>query len=375
MFKRAFALTLVVVTFTSFNSQTMSTVEKLLIEQIDGDKSPSVQYLFFNADSIIYKFQRGLADIGREVNVNDSTTYNAFSTTKTFTALAILQLAEQGKLDIHQPIKTYLSEFPYGPEITVKQLLTHSAGIPNPIPLNWIHSEVDHSAFDRDTYFKKIFEKHDKTKSKPNEKFAYSNLGYFLLGQLIEKISNQTYEDYIAENIIKRLGLHSSELSFQITTQHATGYNKRFSFANFTIGFFVDKSKYMKEAEGKWKPYTNFYPNGASYAGLFGTPTALVKYIQELLKQDCKLISNPYKKLLFEENLTIDNKPTGMCLSWFKGSLNDNIYFAHAGGGGGYYCEIRIYPSLGVGSVIMFNRTGMSDERFLDKVDRYFMSK
>ena len=64
-----------------------------------------------------------------------------------------------------------------------------------------------------------------------------------------------------------------------------------------------------------------------------------------------------------------------MCLSWFTGELNGNKYFTHAGGGGGYYCEIRIYPDQGLGSVVFFNRTGFSDERYLDKVDKlYFES-
>ena len=64
-----------------------------------------------------------------------------------------------------------------------------------------------------------------------------------------------------------------------------------------------------------------------------------------------------------------------MCLSWFTGELYNHKYFSHAGGGGGYYSEVRIYPDAGLGSVIFFNRTGMSDVRFLDKVDRiYFES-
>jgi hypothetical protein len=61
-----------------------------------------------------------------------------------------------------------------------------------------------------------------------------------------------------------------------------------------------------------------------------------------------------------------------MCLSWFKGDLQGNTYFAHAGGGF-YYCEIRLYPDLGTGSVIMFNRSGMRDVRFLDNVDKYLI--
>jgi hypothetical protein len=78
--------------------------------------------------------------------------------------------------------------------------------------------------------------------------------------------------------------------------------------------------------------------------------------------------------MLFQENKTNKNKNTGMCMSWFSGELNSVKYFAHAGGGGGYYCEIRIYPHIKMGSVIFFNRTGMSDERYLDKVDRFYIN-
>jgi hypothetical protein len=88
-----------------------------------------------------------------------------------------------------------------------------------------------------------------------------------------------------------------------------------------------------------------------------------------LLKPNDLLLSEDSKKKLFTENYTIDGKPTGMCLSWFSGQLHGNRYYAHAGGGGGFYCEIRIYPDKELGSVIFFNRTGMSDERFLDKAD------
>jgi hypothetical protein len=62
-----------------------------------------------------------------------------------------------------------------------------------------------------------------------------------------------------------------------------------------------------------------------------------------------------------------------MCLSWFTGELKGKPYLTHVGGGGGYYCEMRIYRKLGLGSVIMFNRSGMKDERFLDKVDSSFI--
>lgn len=351
----------------------MNEIEHILTEQLEKNKTPSIQYVFFNKDSVIYKFTGGFADVKNNKKTNENITYNAYSVTKTFTALAVLQLAEQEKINIEQPIINYLPEFPYPPEITIRQLLSHSSGIPNPIPLSWIHLVDEHRSFDRNRFFKRIFTKNNRTKSKPNEKYAYSNLGYVLLGQLIEKVSEISYEEFIRSYILKPLGIKNGEMDFTIPNinQHARGYHKKYSFSNAILGFMIDKSKFNHTTEGKWNSFNSFYVNGVSYGGLIGTSGAFVTYLQELLKPNCKLLRDEFKTMLFTENLTNKGKRTGMCLSWFSGQLNGHQYFAHAGGGGGYYCEIRLYPDKGIGSVIMFNRTGMSDERFLDKLDKY----
>ena len=353
----------------------MTEIEAVLKKIIESNNSPSVHYILFDKSNIIKEYCIGLSDIGESKYVDPQITYHAFSVTKTFTALAILQLAEKKLLDIEQPVKTYLPDYPYSPDITVQQLLTHSAGLPNPIPLSWIHLATEQS-FNRNKFFKEIFSRNNKTEWKPNQKFAYSNLGYVLLGQLIEKLTGTSYEQYITTNIIDRLELNRKELGFEIPDihLHAKGYHKKISLTNLVLGFFINKSKYMGKSEGKWKPFYPFYVNGVSYGGLIGMPKAFVTYIQQLLTSNCSLLSDNYKKKLFAENYTNDGHPTGMCLSWFTGQLNGNKYYTHAGGGGGYYCEIRLYPEKEIGSVIFFNRTGMSDERFLDKVDGLYFN-
>lgn len=352
----------------------MHLVDSILQKLIAESKTPSINYTIFNKNNILHEFVSGYADIKNNIKASRDTTYNAYSVTKTFTALAVLQLAEQKKLDINLPAKNYSPEFPYSSGITIKQLLTHSAGIPNPIPINWIHLANEHDSFNSDQFFEEIFKRNNKIKRAPNTKFAYSNLGYVLLGRLIEKVSGIPYDQFITENIISKLGLLQKDLGFTVQDKNkqATGYHKQLSFSNLILGFFIDKLKYMGKSEAKWKPFNLFYVNGISYGGLIGNSNAFIKYIRELLQPDCKLLTAESKKLLFTENYTSTNKPTGMCLSWFKGQLHGKTYFTHAGGGGGYYCEIRIYPEQGLGSVILFNRTGMTDERFLDKVDGYF---
>jgi len=355
----------------------MNEIDYTLKDLVDNSKTPSVQYVIFSKDSILHRFKYGYADVQKKQETTDKTTYKAYSVTKTFTALAILQLAEKNLLDIEKPAKNYLPDFPYSSDITIKQLLTHSAGVPNPIPLDWIHLVTEHNTFNRNVFFSKILKRYKKTKSKPNEKFAYSNLGYVLLGQIIEIVSGVSYEEFICTHILDPLKLQPKDLDFTMSSSenHAKGYHKKWSFTNFLLRLFIDKSTYMEKVDGTWNGFKDIYVNGASYGGLIGTPDSFVIYVQELIKPNSTLISAESKKLLFTENRTIKNKATGMCLSWFTGNLNGNRYLTNAGGGGGYYCEIRIYPELELGSVIMFNRTGMSDERYLDEIDKYIVTQ
>ena len=83
----------------------MNETDYILTKQVVENKTPSVQYIIFDKDSIIHQFQVGLADVKNQKTVNWSTTFNAFSVTKTFTAVAILQLAENGKLSIDESAK------------------------------------------------------------------------------------------------------------------------------------------------------------------------------------------------------------------------------------------------------------------------------
>jgi len=359
----------------------MEAASKVLHDQVEAGRTPAVQYRFFSADSILLSHDDGHADVAKGIPVSSRTTYNAFSVTKTFTAAAILQLVERGALALDRSAAHYLPDFPYSSEITIRHLLTHSAGLPSPIPLSWIHLREEHASFDRDEFFQATFARHPGAKADPNARFGYSNLGYVLLGRIIEEVSGLSYEQYVTENILEPIGLSPEDLGFVLhDTNQATGYHRRNSFSYLLLGVFLSKSKYMEpsakamEPTGvRWRAFRPYYLNGTSYGGLIGTADSFVRYGQALLVPDGGLISAESRQLLFSENVLNNGRPSGMSLSWFRGELDGHVYYAHAGGGGGYYAEVRLYPELQRGSVVFFNRTGMSDERFLDRVDRHLI--
>lgn len=230
----------------------MKNINDFLIQQVEKHQTPSIQYAFFDTDSIIFEKRYGWLNIKKAAQVDASTTYHLYSITKTFTALSVLQLAQAGKIDVNKSIAFYLPAFPYSKEITIKQLLSHTSGIPNPIPLKWIHIAEEHHECNRNNFFADICMANPKLVFEPGTDFKYSNLGYVFLGQLVEQVSGQSFETYVTENIMEPCSISASELNFEIRpATHAIGYHKWLSFSNAIFGFLIDKKKFMGKREGK----------------------------------------------------------------------------------------------------------------------------
>jgi D-alanyl-D-alanine carboxypeptidase len=357
------------------DAASVSRVEALLRDEVSSRRTPAVQYRHFTVDSVLVACDHGLADVARGARAGAATTFHGFSVTKTVTALAVLQLVDRGLVDLDAPVAGYLQDSPYGPEITVRHLLAHSAGLPNPMPVRWTHLVSAADAFDADRFFDALLVRHSRAKSPPNRRYAYSNLGYVLLGRIIERVNGVGYEEYVRMNILEPMGLSPAELGFVLDpARHATGYHRRRSFSRLLLPLLMDTRTYLKPAQSGWQPFEPFYVNGAAYGGLVGTADGFTRYLQSLLDPATGLISDESRRLLFTGHVLSDGERSGMALSWHLGDLDGHRYATHAGGGGGFYAEIRIYPDLQRGSVLLFNRSGFSDARFLDRVDRHVLA-
>ncbi|MGB3292814.1 MAG: serine hydrolase [Phormidesmis sp.] len=196
----------------------------------------------------------GLANREHEVLNSRVTKFRIGSVTKQFTAVAILQLREQGLLDLQAPISTYLPDYPKGEQITVHHLLTHTAGIPEyldaeifPDLAEWMRlpSSLD-QLVDR---FKDL-----PLEFGPGEKFKYSNSGYVLLTQIVETVSQQPYADYLQTNIFNPLGLENTgyEIPQTVIPRLAQGYT------------FIGQDTYLQAS-----PFDMSIPQGAG--GLYST--------------------------------------------------------------------------------------------------------
>jgi len=351
----------------------MDDMARGMLSNLVDDNEPGVQYIVVNKNATIFEHNVGLSNIEKGTPLNSNHTMAAFSMTKTLTAIAVLQLVESNKINLDDSVSDYIKH-PYKPHISIRQLLNHTSGIANPIPLKWVHLSAEHDSFDETSALSKVLNENHNLDAQPGTEYSYSNIGYWLLGKVIEQVSGKTYSDYITENIFDILGLTSNEIGFLIENEnnHAKGYLKKWSLMNLFGRFFID-GDLLGEYEGRWLHINNVYLNGPSFGGAIGSATAFSKILQDLLSEQSKLLGEESKRLLYSQQQTDAGRNIDMTLGWHIGELNGVTYYFKEGGGAGFHSEMRIYPDNGLASVIMSNKTSFISREILNELDINFV--
>lgn len=351
-------------------------VKDFIGKVLEEGESPGIQYVVLTGDSTLFSYAGGWADIagGREVQKN--TTMMAYSMTKTFTAAAVLQLVEQGRLSLDDPVADYLPDIPYGRELRIRHLLSQTSGIPNPIPLRWIHLAEEHAQFDQAAALREVLENNADLKFIPGEKFGYSNISYWLLGYVVEKVSGISYEQYVREHIFRTLDIPESEIDFVITPSqnHAKGYLPKWSLMNIFRNLVVD-SKFAGDYEDGWLRVYDHYLNGPSFGGIIASAQAIGIFLQDQLRDSSRLFSRWTRALFYQQQKNNAGQPVPMTLGWHIGEMAGVQYFFKEGGGGGFRSEMRLYPVAGIATLVIANNAAFDPGDFLRTVDKQFLNR
>jgi D-alanyl-D-alanine carboxypeptidase len=203
----------------------IQTIDNLVQESYKPNE-PGAAVIVVTDGEVIFRKGQGIANLELDVRIKPDMVFRLGSITKQFTAVAILMLAEQGKLDLDDSISKFLPDYPtHDYLITVKHLLTHTSGIksytsmPEWPPL-WRKDFTVQELID--------FFKYQPMESAPGKRWAYNNSGYILLGAIIEKASGQTYEQFLQQNIFEPVGMKQSyyDNSSRIIHRRVAGYDK-----------------------------------------------------------------------------------------------------------------------------------------------------
>lgn len=169
---------------------------------------PGAAVIVTRAGKTVFRQAYGMASLAQQQPLTPETTFRLGSISKQFTAVAILMLAEEGKLSIHDQITRFLPDYPaQGRQITIEHLLTHTSGI-----VSFTDKDDFEANITRDVTVDEMIDsfKDDKLEFTPGTAFSYNNSGYYLLGALIGKISGVSYASFVEQRIFVPLGMHGT---------------------------------------------------------------------------------------------------------------------------------------------------------------------
>jgi CubicO group peptidase (beta-lactamase class C family) len=319
--------------FTNDDKQLGVKLDSILNNEFMTDE-PGCAVLVSRKGEVVYRNAFGIANMEFNIPNTPDVVFEIASMSKQLTGIAIMQLVEQGKIDLQDSITKYIPDYPtQGYTITIEHLLTNTSGIKDFMVMEQFNPNVwrvDYAPEDFIDFFKN--EKMDFT---PGTKFNYSNSGFYLLGYIIEKVSGMSYEHYLEKNIFVPAGMtHSSFNNYnKIVKNRVKGYEKGEN------GFM--NCEYVSP--------TIFYSAG----GLLSTVDDFNKLYMALTSY--KLLSKESLEKAWTSYTLQNGEKTGYGYGIQVRKLDGYQTISHAGGGVGFYTQQWFFPEFDVHFIMYTN--------------------
>lgn len=304
----------------------------------------------------------GMADVATNRPVDEQTIFHWASITKTFTGIAVMQLRDRGLLELDDPILDWVPELravhnPFGSvgEVTLRHLLSHSAGFQTPT-FPWAGSEEWHPHEQTEWSQLVAMMPYTQVHFLPGSRYQYSNPGIVYLGRVIESITGDVFEAHIEKNIFRPLGMTSAY--FDVTPQHLLRHRSNHYFVengepregglDFNTGITV--------ANGGMNASV---PDIARYVGFLAGAVAPGSDAEAVLSRQS--LAEMWKPVVSVGSANIGVESMG--LTYFVYDTESDVpIIGHTGSQRAYYSFFYLDPSTGLGTIAAFNTAGVSEE-------------
>ncbi len=312
----------------------------------------------------------GFADLGASTPATPLTSYLWFSMTKIATATVALRLADQGRLDLDAPIRRYVDGYRRTPgpdEARVGQLLDHTAGVANPLPLRWVRP-ASQPAPDPATFLARVLRRHGNPRYEVGGAARYSNLGYLLLGQAIASAAGAPLTEVVTDELLTPAMGHTG-FAPAADRDQATGYIRIPRPTTPLLRAFLPAGVVGARHGALGHRHLSFRPflvDGASYGGLVGDVVdagrlATLHLADGVIDGHRVLESDTARRM---RRITSPGRPFDLGQGWFRHAAHGEgptDHVEHLGTGAGFRNVMRLYPDRGLGVVIMTNTTAAYD--------------
>jgi CubicO group peptidase (beta-lactamase class C family) len=326
-------------------------IEAAVNETMKKNSVPGMAIGIINNGQIVYSKGFGLAEVDTDRKVTAETVFELGSTSKTVVATAIMQLKEQGKIDLDAPVITYLPYFQMKSgdykKITIRNLLSHWGGLPSDKGLAdpdsvYLTPEYDDQALERHVLSLKGID----MVSDPNLSGHYSDLGFEILGDVIAKVSGQSFEDYTQEHIFKPLGMAYTTYLIKDVPSESLATPHTLDGANIVVNSYF--------------PYTRQLSPSSQ---LLSTAEDMSRFALAQLNHgqlgDARILQESSYQEMWGKTYSIDVElPNlkGYGLGWGISEMDNHKLYNHPGGVTGFRSDLLIAPDDGIAVVLMGNR-------------------
>jgi CubicO group peptidase (beta-lactamase class C family) len=230
-----------------------------------------------------------------------------------------------------------------------------------PAMIGWVHYQDE--IFDQTRLLEKHLPDYNQLKFAPDSKAAYSNLGYMVLGAVIEAVSGQSYEAYMQEQILKPLGMTTTNFLYtpQMAGEIAAGSHPVVSLYTPMLPILLDMDLLIRQRTGALLWFNPVYIDATPSTGLLGSVSEAALLAKALLGQEDILTPESHALLLPK-----GTAPTERPLGWAEYNNSDRLWVQHRGGGPGFATIMRLYPDEDLGIVIMANNTNLQSEALVE---------
>lgn len=358
-------------------------LESFVQKQVDS-QTGSISVAVLHEDEIVYTYVYGEANPIDGIPADTQTIYRFGSMTKPVTATALMQLVEQGKVDLDAWPGEYVPEFPERWKVTVRQLLDHSACMQDSSRLtDGLIAKPGETFASLDEVFTEYVKDYPDLGCEPGKVSQYSNPHYLALARMIEEVSGESYETYVVEHILIPLKMESTR--FEVVEADER-YAKGQWPADRTDQLVAQLNEFrgpgqeelilqQGEAYSTMDDFRVFPPWG----GLFGTPGDVTHFLQMYLNDgrygNAQILQPETVSVMEEMQLSTDGSPLGFGLSWILGEDDSGEFVWHAGGGHTIESTMRYYPDLDLGIVVMSNFNGSLADKIAEGLVSAWMNE
>lgn len=322
-----------------------------LAAPLSQGNAPGAVVLVVRDGQVLHHKGYGLARLDTKESIGPETAFDLASVSKQFTALAVMILAERGKLSYEDLLSKYFPEFPsYTQKITIRHLLTHTSGLPDVVNATWFKPGYTPAPKEVAAFLKK----EPNAKAAAGARFEYNNAGYLLLALIVEKVSGQSFAKFMQENIFKPLGM----------THTLIWDEKKPKIEHFAVSY--------ARADGSFtpvEPVSDAFIFGAK--GVISTTEDLIKWIEAL--DTPKLVKPETLRLAFTPMKLNDGSESLYGFGFGIGRENGLATIEHPGGYLGFRTNIKRFPSERTTVVVLSNNAQLDGVTLARSIGRIYV--